>query len=89
VGSGQTSRVDAARQAVDKARAIAGPEVLRGAACASDAFFPFPDAVEVCLAAGVSAFVQPGGSVRDAEVLRVVDDAGATMLITATRHFRH
>jgi phosphoribosylaminoimidazolecarboxamide formyltransferase/IMP cyclohydrolase len=89
VGSGQSSRVDAARQAVDKASSIAGDEALRRAACASDAFFPFPDAVEVCLAAGVSAFVQPGGSVRDAEVLRVVDDAGATMLITATRHFRH
>jgi phosphoribosylaminoimidazolecarboxamide formyltransferase/IMP cyclohydrolase len=89
VGSGQTSRVDAARQAVDKARAIAGEEALHGAACASDAFFPFPDAVEVCLATGVRAFVQPGGSMRDAEVLRVVDDAGATMLVTATRHFRH
>jgi phosphoribosylaminoimidazolecarboxamide formyltransferase/IMP cyclohydrolase len=89
VGSGQTSRVDAARQAVDKARAIAGEDALRGAACASDAFFPFPDAVEACLAAGVTAFVQPGGSLRDAEVLRVVEDAGATMLVTATRHFRH
>jgi phosphoribosylaminoimidazolecarboxamide formyltransferase/IMP cyclohydrolase len=89
VGSGQTSRVDAARQAVDKARAIAGEEALRGAACASDAFFPFPDAVEVCLAAGVTAFVQPGGSMRDAEVLRVIEDAGATMLVTGTRHFRH
>jgi phosphoribosylaminoimidazolecarboxamide formyltransferase/IMP cyclohydrolase len=89
VGSGQTSRVDAARQAVDKARAIAGDGALRGAACASDAFFPFPDAVEVCLAAGVTAFVQPGGSMRDAEVLRVVEDAGATMLVTGTRHFRH
>ena len=89
VGSGQTSRVDAARQAVDKARAIAGDEALRGAVCASDAFFPFPDAVEVCRDAGVTAFVQPGGSVRDAEVLQVVDAAGATMLATGTRHFRH
>ena len=89
MGSGQTSRVDAARQAVEKAQTYAGPEALRGAACASDAFFPFPDAVEVCLAAGVGAFVQPGGSVRDAEVLRVVEDAGGTMMITARRHFRH
>ena len=89
LGSGQTSRVDAARQAVDKARAIAGPDALTGAACASDAFFPFPDAVEACLAAGVTAFVQPGGSLRDAEVIRVVDRAGATMLVTGTRHFRH
>ncbi|MFL5679139.1 MAG: bifunctional phosphoribosylaminoimidazolecarboxamide formyltransferase/IMP cyclohydrolase [Chloroflexota bacterium] len=89
VGSGQTSRVDAARQAVDKARAIAGAEALRGAACASDAFYPFPDAVEVCLRAGVTAFVQPGGSVRDAEILVAVDAADGAMLVTGTRHFRH
>jgi phosphoribosylaminoimidazolecarboxamide formyltransferase / IMP cyclohydrolase len=89
MGSGQTSRVDAARGAVDKARAYAGTEALRGSACASDAFYPFPDAVEVCLEAGVSAFIQPGGSVRDAEVIAAVDAAGATMLVTGTRHFRH
>ena len=89
LGSGQTSRVDAARQAVEKARAILGPERLVGTSCASDAFYPFPDAVEVCLAAGVSAFVQPGGSMRDAEVVAVADAAGAAMLVTGTRHFRH
>jgi phosphoribosylaminoimidazolecarboxamide formyltransferase/IMP cyclohydrolase len=89
LGSGQTSRVDAARQAVEKARTMLGPEQLAGAASASDAFFPFPDAVEACLAAGVTAFVQPGGSVRDAEVTAVADAAGATMLVTGTRHFRH
>ena len=89
VGSGQTSRVDAARQAVDKARAISGDEVLVGAACASDAFYPFADAVEACLEAGVTAFVQPGGSMRDAEVVAAADAAGATMLITGVRHFRH
>jgi phosphoribosylaminoimidazolecarboxamide formyltransferase/IMP cyclohydrolase len=89
IGSGQTSRVDAARQAVDKARAISGAEVLDGAACASDAFYPFADAVEVCLAAGVGAYVQPGGSMRDAEVVAVADAAGATMLTTGVRHFRH
>jgi phosphoribosylaminoimidazolecarboxamide formyltransferase/IMP cyclohydrolase len=89
LGSGQTSRVDAARQSVDKARAISGPDVLRGAACASDAFYPFPDAVEVCLEAGVIAFVQPGGSVRDADVVAVADAAGAAMLVTGIRHFRH
>jgi phosphoribosylaminoimidazolecarboxamide formyltransferase / IMP cyclohydrolase len=88
-GSGQTSRVDAARQAVDKARAISGAEVLVGAACASDAFYPFPDAVVACLDAGVTAFVQPGGSMRDAEVVAVADAAGATMLTTGVRHFRH
>jgi phosphoribosylaminoimidazolecarboxamide formyltransferase/IMP cyclohydrolase len=89
LGSGQTSRVDAARQAVEKARASLGPEALHRAVCASDAFFPFPDAVEVCLAAGIRAFVQPGGSVRDAEVVAVADAADAAVLVTGTRHFRH
>jgi phosphoribosylaminoimidazolecarboxamide formyltransferase/IMP cyclohydrolase len=84
VGAGQMSRVDSARLAVAKA---AGRTV--GAACASDAFFPFPDAVEACLEAGVRAFVQPGGSVRDAEVIGVAEGAGATMVLTALRHFRH
>ena len=85
VGAGQMSRVDSARLAVAKA----GPERARTAVCASDAFYPFPDAVEVCLEAGVSAFVQPGGSQRDAEVIAAVDAAGAAMLLTGTRHFRH
>ncbi len=89
MGSGQVSRVDAARQAVDKARRFAGPEALLGAACGSDAFFPFPDAVEVCLEAGVTAFVQPGGSIHDGGAVDAADAAGATMLMTATRHFRH
>ena len=89
LGSGQTSRVDAARQALEKARSILGPARLAGAACASDAFFPFPDAVDACLAAGVTAFVQPGGSIRDAEVIAAVDAAGGAMLVTGTRHFRH
>ena len=77
------------RQAVEKARAILGADALRGAACASDAFFPFPDAVEVCLAAGVSAFAQPGGSVRDADAVAAADAAGASMVMTGVRHFRH
>jgi phosphoribosylaminoimidazolecarboxamide formyltransferase/IMP cyclohydrolase len=89
MGSGQVSRVDAARQAVEKARRFAGDEALRGAACGSDAFFPFPDAVEVCLDAGVTVFAQPGGSMRDAECIAVADVAGAAMLLTGTRHFRH
>ncbi len=89
LGSGQTSRVDAARQAVAKAIAFHGPESLRGAACGSDAFYPFPDAVQVCLDAGVSAFAQPGGSMHDAEVIEVAEKAGVAMLITGVRHFRH
>jgi phosphoribosylaminoimidazolecarboxamide formyltransferase/IMP cyclohydrolase len=89
IGSGQTSRVDAARQAVEKACAIAGEARVRGAACASDAFYPFPDGVDVCLAAGAAAFVQPGGSMRDADVVAAAEAAGATMLLTGVRHFRH
>ena len=88
-GSGQTSRVDAARQAVEKARVISGADVLAEAACASDAFYPFPDAIEACLDAGVTAFVQPGGSRNDADAVAVVDERGATMLLTGVRHFRH
>jgi phosphoribosylaminoimidazolecarboxamide formyltransferase/IMP cyclohydrolase len=89
LGSGQTSRVDAARQAVAKAVAFHGADALKGASCGSDAFYPFPDAVQVCLDAGVSAFAQPGGSMRDAAVLEVAEAAGAAMLITGVRHFRH
>lgn len=89
LGSGQTSRVDAAQQAVAKARQHAGDQALAGASCASDAFFPFPDGALVCLEAGVTAIVQPGGSVRDAEVLAAVEAAGGTMLVTGRRHFRH
>jgi phosphoribosylaminoimidazolecarboxamide formyltransferase / IMP cyclohydrolase len=89
MGSGQTSRVDAARQAVAKSIAMLGPTATIGAACASDAFFPFSDAVEACLEAGVRAFVQPGGSVRDAEAIAAVDAVDGTMLITGVRHFRH
>ncbi len=85
VGAGQMSRVDSARLAVQKA----GPERAQGACCASDAFYPFPDAVEVCLAAGVRAFVQPGGSVRDGEVIAAAENAGAAMVLTGVRHFRH
>ena len=88
-GSGQTSRVDAARQAVEKARVISGADILVGAACASDAFYPFPDAVQACLDAGVSAFVQPGGSKNDADAIAAAEAAGATMLLTGIRHFRH
>ncbi|MDQ3553597.1 MAG: bifunctional phosphoribosylaminoimidazolecarboxamide formyltransferase/IMP cyclohydrolase [Chloroflexota bacterium] len=85
VGAGQMSRVDSCRLAIDKA----GPDRAVGAACASDAFFPFLDGVGACLAAGVTAFVQPGGSQRDAEVVAAAEQAGATMLLTGRRHFRH
>jgi phosphoribosylaminoimidazolecarboxamide formyltransferase/IMP cyclohydrolase len=84
IGAGQMSRVDSVRLALDKARVG-----LEGAAMASDAFFPFADGPELALAAGVSAIVQPGGSVRDAEVIEAVDSAGAAMVVTGRRHFRH
>ncbi len=89
LGSGQVSRVDACRQAVAKAERFHGPEAARGAVAASDAFFPFADGPEVLLDAGVTAIVQPGGSLRDAAVLAAVDARGAAMQITARRHFRH
>jgi len=89
LGSGQVSRVDACRQAVAKAERFHPPVGARGSVAASDAFFPFADGPQVLLGAGVTAIVQPGGSVRDAEVLAAVDGAGAAMLITARRHFRH
>jgi phosphoribosylaminoimidazolecarboxamide formyltransferase/IMP cyclohydrolase len=90
LGSGQVSRVDACRQAVAKAeRFHAATGGARGAVAASDAFFPFADGPQVLLDAGVSAIVQPGGSLRDGEVLAAVDAAGAAMLVTGKRHFRH
>jgi phosphoribosylaminoimidazolecarboxamide formyltransferase / IMP cyclohydrolase len=87
IGAGQTSRVDAVRLAVDKAR-DRGHDV-EGAALASDAFFPFPDGPELALDAGVAAIIQPGGSRRDAEVAVAVERAGAVMVFTGRRHFRH
>jgi len=84
-GAGQMSRVDSARLAVAKA----GPDRCAGAACASDAFYPFPDGLLACSDAGVSAFVQPGGSMRDDEVVAAADAAGVAMLLTGIRHFRH
>ena len=89
VGSGQVSRVDACRGAVDKARQFQGETGATGAVAASDAFFPFADGPKVLLDAGVTAIVQPGGSMRDAEVLAHVEAAGAAMLVTGRRHFRH
>jgi phosphoribosylaminoimidazolecarboxamide formyltransferase/IMP cyclohydrolase len=83
-GAGQMSRVDSVGLAVQKAT-----RPVDGNALASDAFFPFADGVERALAAGVRAFIQPGGSIRDAEVRQAVDAAGATMLLTGARHFRH
>ncbi|WP_030562299.1 bifunctional phosphoribosylaminoimidazolecarboxamide formyltransferase/IMP cyclohydrolase [Streptomyces aureocirculatus] len=85
VGMGQVNRVDSAKLAVERA----GEERARGAFAASDAFFPFPDGLEVLTAAGVKAVVQPGGSVRDELVVEAAKKAGVTMYLTGTRHFFH
>ncbi|TVQ91100.1 MAG: bifunctional phosphoribosylaminoimidazolecarboxamide formyltransferase/IMP cyclohydrolase PurH [Deltaproteobacteria bacterium] len=84
VGAGQMSRVDAVQLAVSKATASTAGNVL-----ASDAFFPFADGLKVAAEAGVSAVIQPGGSVRDAEVIAAANEAGIAMVFTGTRHFRH
>jgi phosphoribosylaminoimidazolecarboxamide formyltransferase / IMP cyclohydrolase len=88
IGAGQMSRVDAVRIAVEKAQA-AQPELLAGAVLASDAFFPFADGPELAIAAGVTAVIQPGGSVRDDEVVAAAEQAGVAMVATGVRHFRH
>ena len=87
VGAGQMSRVDSARIASLKA-AGAGLD-LHGSAVASDAFFPFRDGLDAVLDAGATAVIQPGGSVRDAEVIGAADERGAAMVFTGVRHFRH
>ena len=83
-GTGQTSRVDAVRLALEKAG-----ERARGGVLASDAFFPFPDSIELIAEAGIAAIVQPGGSKRDPEVIAAADAAGIPMVFTSRRHFRH
>jgi phosphoribosylaminoimidazolecarboxamide formyltransferase/IMP cyclohydrolase len=87
VGAGQMSRVDAARIAVMRARTH-GLET-RGSVVASDAFFPFRDGLDVCAEAGATAVVQPGGSLRDAEVIQAANERGLAMVFTGIRHFRH
>jgi phosphoribosylaminoimidazolecarboxamide formyltransferase / IMP cyclohydrolase len=87
IGAGQMSRVDAVSLALQKAREHEHP--LEGAVLASDAFFPFPDGPALALEAGVKAIIQPGGSKRDEEVVAAVEEAGATMVFTRRRHFRH
>ena len=88
IGAGQMSRVDAVRIAIEKAQAFQ-PVLLAGSSLASDAYFPFADGPELALQAGVTAIIQPGGSVRDEEVVAAVNAAGASMIATGTRHFRH
>jgi phosphoribosylaminoimidazolecarboxamide formyltransferase/IMP cyclohydrolase len=87
IGAGQMSRVDAVFMAIHKAKQQQHP--TNGAVLASDGFFPFPDAVEEAAKAGITAIIQPGGSVRDAEVIAAANRADIAMIITGKRMFRH
>jgi phosphoribosylaminoimidazolecarboxamide formyltransferase / IMP cyclohydrolase len=84
IGAGQMSRVDSVRLSVEKAQVE-----IPGSVLASDAFFPFADGPELAVAAGVTAIVQPGGSIRDDEVVAACEQAGIAMVLTGRRHFRH
>ncbi|NMA77058.1 MAG: bifunctional phosphoribosylaminoimidazolecarboxamide formyltransferase/IMP cyclohydrolase, partial [Actinomycetales bacterium] len=96
IGMGQVNRLDSCRLAVTRANTLgrhdegeSAPERARGAVAASDAFFPFADGAQILLDAGVTAIVQPGGSIRDEEVIEACRAAGVTMYLTGTRHFAH
>ena len=84
IGMGQVNRVDSCRLAVERAG-----DRARGSVAASDAFFPFADGPEILFGAGIAALVQPGGSVRDPEVIAAAEAAGVSMYFTGTRHFFH
>jgi phosphoribosylaminoimidazolecarboxamide formyltransferase/IMP cyclohydrolase len=86
-GIGQTSRVDSLKQAIEKAKSFGFD--LKGAVMASDAFFPFADCVEIAHKAGITAIVEPGGSVRDKESIDYCSSNGVAMVFTGIRHFRH
>lgn len=86
-GVGQTSRVDALKQAIEKAKTFGFN--LKGCVMASDAFFPFPDCVEIAYEAGITAVIQPGGSIKDKESVAFCDSKGMTMVMTGIRHFKH
>jgi phosphoribosylaminoimidazolecarboxamide formyltransferase/IMP cyclohydrolase len=94
IGAGQMSRIDSARIAARKAEdaaEVAGwaEPKTKGCVAASDAFFPFPDGLLQAASAGASAVIQPGGSIRDDEVIAAADEAGLAMVFTGMRHFRH
>ena len=94
IGAGQMSRVDSARIAVRKSRDAASlrgltESAIKGSVVASDAFFPFADGLLQAAEAGATAVIQPGGSVKDEDVIRAADEAGLAMVFTGVRHFRH
>ncbi|HBH12772.1 MAG: Bifunctional purine biosynthesis protein purH [Clostridiales bacterium 38_11] len=89
IGPGQVSRIWACKQAIEHGMEYFGSDVVNDSVLASDAFFPFSDSVEEAIKAGITAIIQPGGSVRDEEVINACDDAGIAMLFTGMRHFKH
>jgi phosphoribosylaminoimidazolecarboxamide formyltransferase/IMP cyclohydrolase len=94
IGAGQMSRVDSARIAASKAEDAArqaglSEALTKGSVVASDAFFPFADGLLAAAEAGATAVIQPGGSMRDAEIIAAADEAGLAMVLTGMRHFRH
>jgi phosphoribosylaminoimidazolecarboxamide formyltransferase/IMP cyclohydrolase len=86
-GCGQTSRIDALRQSIDKAKQFSFD--LNGAVLSSDAFFPFDDCVKIAHAAGINAFIQPGGSIRDKDSIAYCKENSLAMVLTGQRHFKH
>jgi phosphoribosylaminoimidazolecarboxamide formyltransferase/IMP cyclohydrolase len=94
IGAGQMSRVDSARIAARKAQDAADElgltePMTKGSVVASDAFFPFTDGLLVAIEAGATAVIQPGGSIRDPEIIKAADEHGIAMVFTGVRHFRH
>ena len=88
IGSGQTSRVDSCKTALDKANRFV-PNDLSNCVAASDAFFPFTDGVEKLINAGVSAIVQPSGSIRDKEIINLANKTDTVLIFSKNRHFKH
>lgn len=89
IGGGQTNRIWATNQAIEHGKEFLGEEGVRGSVLASDAFFPFDDCVEAAAKAGITAIIQPGGSIRDEDSIRACDEAGIAMIFTGMRHFKH
>ena len=88
IGGGQPSRVDSCKIAVEKARTFQ-PKKMRNSIAASDAFFPFPDGIKKLIKSGVKLIIQPGGSIRDKEIIKFANDMGIVLVFSKTRHFRH
>jgi phosphoribosylaminoimidazolecarboxamide formyltransferase/IMP cyclohydrolase len=89
IGSGQPSRLDSCKIAINKMRQFHKKEFNEEIIAASDAFFPFVDGIETLIQAGISAVIQPSGSIRDKEIIKFADQTGTILVFSKTRHFRH